>query len=135
MKGHIWRFNALRIVSTREIRSQRIAIIGVYMARPRKKLDADLIKKLAHIHCTVDEIASICGCSKDTLERRYMDVINEGRASGKSSLRRLQWEAAQKGNATMQIWLGKQILDQKDKPAGEDMAGSEIKLNYNLDDE
>ena len=36
------------------------------------------------------------------------------RARGGFSLRRLQWETA-KRSATMQIWLGKQYLGQKDK--------------------
>ena len=35
--------------------------------------------------------------------------------SGRASLRRMQYVAAKKGNATMQIWLGKQYLGQKDK--------------------
>lgn len=30
------------------------------------------------------------------------------------TLRRLQWKAAEGGNATMLIWLGKQLLGQKD---------------------
>ena len=31
------------------------------------------------------------------------------------SLRRMQFEKAQTGNTTMLIWLGKQMLGQKDK--------------------
>ena len=34
---------------------------------------------------------------------------------GKISLRRAQFEKALGGNVAMQIWLGKQHLDQKDK--------------------
>lgn len=34
---------------------------------------------------------------------------------GRVSLRRSQWQAAQKGNAALLIWLGKQYLNQKDK--------------------
>lgn len=34
---------------------------------------------------------------------------------GKRSLRRMQWKSAKGGNATMQIWLGKQLLGQTDK--------------------
>lgn len=85
------------------------------MARPRLKIDVGLVEKLASIHCTMEEIASVCGCSVDTLERRFADVIKRAKNKGKSSLRRHQWELAQKGNATMLIWLGKQLLDQSDK--------------------
>lgn len=87
------------------------------MARPRKPIDADLVEKLAAIHCTLDEIALICGCSHDTIERRFASIIAKGKATGKTSLRKLQWESAQKGNVVMQIWLGKQILGQKDESA------------------
>ncbi len=31
------------------------------------------------------------------------------------SLRRKQWRAAEEGNTTMLVWLGKQYLGQKDK--------------------
>lgn len=79
------------------------------------ELSVDLIKDLATIHCTMEEIASILGTSVDTLERRYADIIKEAKANGKSSLRRLQWHAAQAGNTTMLIWLGKQLLNQREK--------------------
>lgn len=85
------------------------------MARPKKKIDEKLVKDLASIMCTMIEIASICGCSVDTLERRFADVIKEGQNIGKTSLRRWQYLAAQKGNVTMLIWLGKQFLGQKDR--------------------
>jgi hypothetical protein len=84
------------------------------MARPFKEVDAALVLELASIHCTVEEIARVCKCSKDTLERRFMDEIEDGRANGRESLRRLQWTSARGGNVTMQIWLGKQLLGQRD---------------------
>lgn len=84
------------------------------MSRPKKQIDPKLVEKLARIHCTMIEIASVCGCSVDTLERRFADAIKEGRERGKASLRRHQWKLARTGNATMLIWLGKQLLEQKD---------------------
>jgi hypothetical protein len=33
----------------------------------------------------------------------------------KASLRRIQWKLAEAGNATMCVWLGKQLLGQRDK--------------------
>lgn len=84
------------------------------MGRPKLDLDEALIEKLASIHCTMEEIASICNCSVDTLERRYAELIKVAKDKGKSSLRRYQWEGAQKGNSAMLIWLGKQLLGQKD---------------------
>ena len=83
--------------------------------RPRKKIDQDLIKKLASIHCTMSEIAAVAGCSVDTLERRFADTIKEARETGKTSLRRKQFEIALGGNVGMLVWLGKQYLGQTDK--------------------
>lgn len=85
------------------------------MARPRKKIDPVLVEKLAMIMCTMAEIASVVGCSIDTLERRFAATIKEGQNRGKTSLRRWQYQAAEKGNTAMLIWLGKQHLGQSDK--------------------
>lgn len=86
------------------------------MARPRKKVDPELIKSLASINCTMPEIASITGVSIDTLERRFAAIIKEGRDHGKMSLRREMWKAVkERGNVTMMIWLSKQLLGYTDK--------------------
>jgi len=84
--------------------------------RPRVEVNPNTVERLAAILCTVQEIAAVCGCSKDTLERNFAAVIKRGREAGKASLRRAQWKAAQKGNPTMLIWLGKQYLGQRDRP-------------------
>ena len=115
------------------------------MARPKKKIDYEQVERLAHIHCTQEEIASALGLSVDTLQRdpEFCGIYKKGVEAGKRSLRRLQWEAAegkegevfydknrkvlvddrgrplfrvlpQAPNVTMQIWLGKQLLGQKD---------------------
>lgn len=82
-------------------------------------LNEALIFDLASICCTVDEISKILKCSKDTIERRYMHILEEGRAQAKQSLRRKQFQVAMddehKGQTTMLVWLGKQLLEQTDK--------------------
>ena len=85
------------------------------MARPRAVLDQEAIKKLAQLHCTYDEIATFCNVSTKTLQRRFVHTIKKGREMGKISLRRAQFEKAISGNVVMQIWLGKQHLDQRDR--------------------
>jgi len=85
------------------------------MARPRAVIDQEAIKKLAQLHCTFDEIATFCNVSTKTLQRRFVHTIKRGREMGKISLRRAQFEKALGGNVVMQIWLGKQHLDQRDK--------------------
>lgn len=83
--------------------------------RPVKKLNAELIEKLAGIGCTVEEIASTVGCCRDTIHRRFSDILKKGQDTAKVSLRRMQWKSAAMGNVTMQIWLGKNMLGQSNK--------------------
>lgn len=84
------------------------------LGRPKKEVDGKLVKDLASIFCTMNEIAAVVGCSVDTLERRYAEALKRGRETAKSSLRRLQWKAAKKGNTSILIWLGKNYLGQRE---------------------
>lgn len=83
--------------------------------RPKANVDPVLVYELATLHCTKQEIARIVGCSIETLYARFSEVMQDGEAVGKRSLRRLQWQQAEKGNVHMLIWLGKQLLNQKDR--------------------
>lgn len=85
--------------------------------RPKKEIDYALVEKLAHIHCTQEEIAEVLGVHRSTLLRnkRFCDIYKKGIQTGKISLRRMQWKTAESGNTGMQIWLGKQYLGQTDK--------------------
>ena len=86
------------------------------MARPKKhKLPTDKVEQLASFGCTNTEIASYFGCSESTIRRSYNEYITKGRDKGKIRLRQLQFRAAEKGNVSMLIWLGKQVLGQTDK--------------------
>lgn len=83
--------------------------------RPKLELNEQDIENLASIQCTDEEIAAVLGCSSDTLTRNYAEALQRGKAKGRASLRRRQWKASQDGNATLLIWLGKQILGQRDQ--------------------
>ena len=93
--------------------------------RGRKKieLDEDLLFKLCECHCTVKELAYIMGVSAFTLRNRYQHVMDRGFAAGKMRLRKAQYSKALEGNPVMLIWLGKNVLGQKDDPTNgeEDM--------------
>jgi hypothetical protein len=84
--------------------------------RPKKFIDLELVEKLAHIQCTYPEIASTLGVSVDTLTRHpdFAVSYKRGAEGGRKSLRRMQFESANRGNVAMQIWLGKQYLGQSD---------------------
>jgi len=87
------------------------------VGRPKKVIDYEAAEKLAYLHCTQEEMASFLGVSTDTLRRDpvFCDIYKKGMDNGRTSLRRLQWKQAEEGNTTMLIWLGKQILGQRDK--------------------
>jgi hypothetical protein len=90
------------------------------MARPKgsvKPIDLKQVEALASIGCTQDEIGVIMGVVSRTLRRRkdVRQAIENGHSKMRSSLRRWQYEKAKDGNVAMLIWLGKQILGQRDK--------------------
>lgn len=103
------------------------------MGRPVKQIDLELVEKLGTIHCTDVEIAAIVGVSLETFIRRKREenfgrMLDEARAKGKASLRRIQWQMAQNGNAAMAIFLGKNLLGQRDK--FEDVIGDKDPLPW-----
>jgi hypothetical protein len=71
------------------------------------------------LQCTDEEIASWLGVSTRTIESRrkqpeFAAVMNRGRAKGRISVRRAQMKLLEAGNGTMGVWLGKQLLGQRD---------------------
>ena len=90
--------------------------------RPRKRIKREQFEGLCAIQCTLDEMEGVLGCCGDTIEKwcketygkGFSEVFAEKRGVGRASLRRYQYQMAQK-NPTMAIWLGKQWLGQTDK--------------------
>lgn len=112
------------------------------MGRPRFEINWGQVDSLAKIQCTGEEVASVLGCSIDTLERHCKEkhkdsdgnpitlaaYLKEKGAGGRASLRRRQFKAAEEGNPTMLIWLGKQYLNQKDKQELDHMGAIQISV-------
>jgi len=84
--------------------------------RPKIQLDYEKAGKLAVIMCTQSEIAAVLGVSVDLLEHdpEFKRIHKKGLEHGRASLRRMQYKAAEAGDRTMLVWLGKQYLGQKD---------------------
>jgi hypothetical protein len=87
----------------------------------RKEINIDLIEleKLCAMQCTNEEIAAWFNVSTRTIESRrkqaeFAAVMNRGRAKGRISVRRAQMRLMDAGNAAIAIWLGKQLLGQRD---------------------
>jgi hypothetical protein len=86
------------------------------VGRPKLDIDAEQVKRLARLHCTMQEMADFFGCHRDTLHNNFSAEIDKGRSEGNISLRRKQWQmAVEKGNVVMLIWLGKQMLGQRNE--------------------
>ena len=82
---------------------------------PKKVLNAGMIQIMAMKGLTQEDIAAVLGCSADTIYRNYAGAFAIGRQTCMSSLRRKQFEMAMKGDRTMLVWLGKNLLGQKDR--------------------
>lgn len=97
------------------------------VGRPKKKIDWKEFGKLCQMLCTLEEISGWFNVSEDTIERRvkeekkcnFADFYKMHSAKGKISLRRAQFKSALGGNAALLIWMGKQVLGQKDKYDGD----------------
>ena len=74
------------------------------------------VYKLATMGCSDREIATWFDIKEDTLRYNFAEIIAKGREDMKQSLRRAQIRLALSGNATMLIWLGKNILGQSENP-------------------
>jgi hypothetical protein len=64
------------------------------MARPTIKIDEALVRELANAQLTTPEIARICDCSEDTIERRFAGLLKEWKDEGVGSVRRRLYMSA-----------------------------------------
>lgn len=91
-------------------------------------LKVKALEDLCKLQCTQVEIAAFMGVSVKTIEAWakvawIREIMSAGQHTGIISLRRAQFNTALAGNATMQIWLGKQLLGQKDTVVSEHTGG------------
>lgn len=103
--------------------------------RPPVEMDLAELEKLCTLQCTQPEIASWFGVTTRTIESRvasdkkydhavgerrevmqltFKEIMDRGYAVGRISLRRKQVQIAEGGNAAMAIFLGKNLLGQRD---------------------
>lgn len=78
----------------------------------------ELVQALGRLQCTNEEIASCLGTTDTTLlnaqnKEVFLGALEKGKAEGRMSLRRIQMKLAET-SATMAIFLGKQILGQRE---------------------
>lgn len=103
------------------------------MARPRKEIDQAQFEKLCGIQCTQEEICGFFDVTDKTLNawcrrtyrKSFSEVFKIKRQAGRISLRRSQFQLAQK-NAAMAIFLGKNFLGQTDTAVVEHHADNNL---------
>lgn len=95
-----------------------VEVFGYEVGRGlRKKIvTPEDVYKLAALGCTDSEIARWFDLAETTLKSNFSEIMAKGREDVKMALRQAQLKLALSGNATMQIWLGKNILGQSDNP-------------------
>ena len=87
--------------------------------RKAKPIDIIELEKLAVLGCTYQEIAGFFGVSVRTIEQRrkkqpdFADALSRGNAKCHITVRRAQMKWMEK-NPAMCVWLGKQMLGQRD---------------------
>ena len=91
---------------------------AIIVGRNNIPVPPDEVELMAKIGCTDSEIADHFNIKDDTLRRNFADNITKGRSELKQRLRKAQLKVAFEGNATMLIWLGKNILGQQESPQG-----------------
>ncbi|OQC35662.1 MAG: hypothetical protein BWX63_02306 [Bacteroidetes bacterium ADurb.Bin041] len=91
--------------------------------RPPADIDWDVVDNFLKAHCDGVGIASFFGVHPNTLYRLVKEKYNisfddyrrQKQAEGKELIRAKQYQTAMQGDKAMLIWLGKQLLDQKEK--------------------
>lgn len=91
------------------------------MGRPEKEINKKQFESLCGLQCTLEEVCAVLDVTdktlnswcKETYGTTFSEVFREKRELGKVSLRRAQFKLAEK-NASMAIFLGKNMLGQRD---------------------
>ena len=93
-----------------------IEVEGVVVGRDKKVVPPKDVERLAQMGCKDSEIADWFGVDENTLRYNFSVELLKGKLALNQSLRQAQIRLALSGNATMLIWLGKNILGQSESP-------------------
>jgi hypothetical protein len=89
--------------------------------RPKIKMGIEEVENLSRLNCTMDELAAYFRVDVRTVQLRaqkepaFRAAVERGQAMGRLSVRRQQARLLEQGNPTISIWLGKQLLGQRDR--------------------
>lgn len=102
-------------------KSPQVISATVLTGRLSRPVDWEMVKKLASMYCTPSEISAVTGVPVRSLvsNEDFRNAFESGREIGKVNLRRMQFLKARDGNPQMLIFLGKNILGQREYWSGE----------------
>lgn len=86
------------------------------MARPKKPIDIDQLKKIAERGWNDDEIGAFFNATGQTVRRRFGPIIDSHRLNGKAKLKDIIWQRAigkggnDKGSDRVLIHLADRVL-------------------------
>jgi len=89
------------------------------------------LEKLCQLQCTDEEIGAWFNVSTRTIERRrreprFAEAMQRGKARGRISVRRMQMKLLEQGSASVAIWLGRQLLGQRDNTEERDLSAEDL---------
>lgn len=93
---------------------------GIVVGRNKIVVPPEEVEHQASLGCSDREIAQYFGVAESTLRYNFSEYLIKGRHQLKVTLRQAQLRTALEGNATLLIWLGKNILQQTDTGAYSD---------------
>jgi hypothetical protein len=96
-------------------------VLGLPVGRDKKIVPPDEVFKLAALGLKVTEIAEYFGVTDDAISRNFADILIKAKVELKISLRRaMLHNACVNHNASVQIFLSKNILGFQDSPFDSD---------------
>ncbi len=92
---------------------------GIPVGRDKTHIDPDEVEKLSALGVTVTEMADFFGVKEQTLRYNFSRNISKGKANLKITLRRSMLQNAHNMNASVQIFLAKNLLGMADQPVSQ----------------
>ncbi len=80
------------------------------MARPRKNIDPEQVRKLARLGLSQRDIAGFVGCCQRLISLRFSSSYDLGVSQSRRAIRVLMWRQARGGNAPITLRLDQRLF-------------------------
>ena len=95
--------------------------LGIPVGRDKKVIDPEDVKKLGSLGLNDRDIADFLGIKEDTLRYNFAEILQISRIELRMTLRRAMLDNAVKNNnASIQVFLAKNLLSMSDNPTNSD---------------